>query len=77
MLGKSLSMEYIYSKMQSMSLRKKRNFVVDLKYLFEIEVDKNILNQRKEEQNKMKKIEKKNNVVFVKKKNIINMLFLW
>ena len=60
-----------------MSLREKRNFVVDLKNLFEIEVDKNILNQRKEEQNKMKKIEKKNNVVFVKKKNIINMLFLW
>ena len=52
-------MEYIYSKMQSMSLREKRNFVVDLKNLFEIEVDKNILNQRKEEQNKMKKIEKK------------------
>ena len=76
MLGKSLSMEYLKLKIQTMSLRKKEILWLIWKIYLILKLIKIFFNQRKEEQNDMKKKEKWNcgickkgihhqNVVFV------------
>lgn len=76
MLGKSLSMEYLKLKIQTMSLRKKEILWLIWKIYLILKLIKIFFNQRKEEQNDMKK-RKSEIVEYVKKGYITKMLCLW